>query len=134
MNILAIIQALLPAFQIAGPILGQLVPTLLPIITGLGNTNPTSHNSIVTFLQEAINALAAVGVITLAKPLVVDGQFGGATFAAIKLLQTKFGLGVLSTEPIASLEYTLLSGFLAQQVVTTSPLAPVVRVLAPPTA
>ena len=114
MNPLTIITALLPALQVAGPIITQLFPALTTTISALGGTNPTSHTSIVSYVQEAINALAAAGVITLPKPLVVDGVFGGGTFAAIKLLQTKVGLGFLSAEPIASLEYTLLQGLLAK--------------------
>lgn len=115
MNPLTIITALLPAFQTAAPILLQLFPALTTTISALSTTNPASHTNIVSFVQEALNALISVGVIPSTQPLLtVDGSFGGQTFAAIKLLQTKVGLGFLSVEPIASLEYTLLQGLLAK--------------------
>jgi hypothetical protein len=114
MNPLTIITALLPALQTAGPILAQLFPALIPALTGLSQVNPANHTSVVTLIQEVLNQLSAVGVIQLPRPLVVDGQFGGGTFAAVKLLQTKVGFGFLSVEPIASLEYTLLVGLFAR--------------------
>lgn len=113
MNPLTIITALLPALQVAGPILMQLFPAAQQALGALGNVNPAQHASIVTLMQEALNELGAVGVIALPKPLIVDGIFGGATFGAIKLVLTKAGFGSLAAEPLASIEYNFLKGWLA---------------------
>src|ERR1700756_5185514 len=104
MNPLTLITALIPAFQVAAPIITQLIPQLSSAVGALSGTNPAAHSSVVTYLQEALNALGSAGIITLPKPLTVDGVFGGGTFGAIKLLQAKVGLSFLNSEPLATME------------------------------
>ncbi len=84
--------------------------------------NPTTHNNLTTLLQDALNVLYDLGVITLPAELNVDGIFGLTTFAAFKQLQDKIGLSFMSAEPFASIEYNLLVGFLNNQATLTAKL------------
>ena len=60
-----------------------------------------------TWAQTALNAIQATGFISFGTPLVVDGQFGPKTFAAVVVLQAKLGLPV--TGAIAEAEYTAIN-------------------------
>ncbi len=114
MNILTLLTTFLPAILQASGIAQQAFPALQGIITAIegGVSNPTQQVNIVSLIQEALNALNTAGTITLQKPLVVDGHFGGATFAAIKLLQSHFGFTV--AEPLASYEMQAIQALLAK--------------------
>lgn len=111
MNPLALLTALMPAIQTAGPILAGLYPALQPALMALSGVNPSNHQSIVTLIQEALNALQAAGVVSFGAPLQVDGKFGGGTFAAMKAISAKAGFPL--AEPWASIVYKILQGFLA---------------------
>lgn len=107
--ILALLTQLLPALIQGGGILAQVIPSLSSTISAItsGVATPSSQINIVSLVQELLNALNTAGVITLTQPLTVDGVFGGDTFAAIKLLQAKFGLNL--GEPLASYEMEALT-------------------------
>ena len=122
MNILTLLTFLLPALTQGGGILMQLYPQIAHIIEGLSGANPASHTNIVSYIQDAINALNTAGVIQLRAPLVVDGQFGGATFGAIKLVLAKAGLNL--QEPVASIVFDALKGILNSHAMTGNILPP----------
>ena len=112
MNILTLLTTFLPAIMQIGQIITQVWPQATPAVTTIA-TNvkpPSAHSNVVSLVQEVLNALQAAGVISFGQPLVADGNFGGRTFAAIKVLQAKVGFTV--QEPLASLEYNMLSGLL----------------------
>ncbi len=114
MSALTLLTTFLPAILQASGIAQQAFPALQGIISAIegGVTVPSQQINIVSLIQEALNALNSSGVITLPKPLVVDGHFGGATFAAIKVLQTHFGFTV--AEPLASYEMQAMQALLAK--------------------
>jgi hypothetical protein len=114
MNILALLTTFLPVIMQAGGIATQAFPAIQGVIQAIegGVANPSQQINIVSLIQEALNALNTAGVIALPKPLVVDGHFGGSTFAAIKLLQAY--LGITIGEPLASYEMQALQALLAK--------------------
>lgn len=113
MNALSLISTFLPALTQAAGIITQLWPQAAPAIGALATVTPPANQvNIVSLIQEALNALQAAGQVNFGNPLVVDGRFGGRTFAAIKLAQAKFGFAV--QEPLASMEYNLLAAVLAK--------------------
>ncbi len=77
---------------------------LLTVLHPAANAQPVN---LVALIQQVLNEAQAVGYINFGKPLVVDGQFGGATFGAIKALQAKLGLTV--QEPMVSAEMEVLA-------------------------
>ena len=114
--ILALVTALGPVIQGLSGILPNLIPGL-----GAAFANPTTTtNATVMALQEALNALQAAGTVqfagqpnsALGTPLIVDGVWGGRTFAAIKAVQAKFGFPV--AEPLASVEMNILGTLLSK--------------------
>lgn len=108
MNALTLLSTFLPALLQLGQIIPQVWPAASGVITALehGITAPSQQINTVSLLQQTLNAVQQAGEIQFGAPLVVDGQFGGRTFAAIKALQAKMGLSV--QEPLASLEYQML--------------------------
>ncbi len=114
MNALVLLSTFLPALLQVGQIIPQVWPAASGILNALehGVTTPAQQINVVSMLQEALNALQQAGEIQFGAPLVVDGQFGGRTFGAIKALQTKLGLTV--QEPLASMEYRMLQALLAK--------------------
>jgi peptidoglycan hydrolase-like protein with peptidoglycan-binding domain len=59
------------------------------------------------WVQTSLNAIEKTGFIKFGDPLVVDGQFGPKTFAAVVVLQAKLGLHV--TGAVAEVEYTAIN-------------------------
>ncbi len=114
MNILLLLSTFLPAIVQAGGIAAQAFPAIQGLIQAIegGVSHPTQQINVVSLIQEALNALNSEGFITLAKPLVVDGQFGGATFGAIKMVQSHLGFTV--GEPLASYEMEAIQALLAK--------------------
>lgn len=112
MNALALLTTFLPALLQAGSIIVQRWPQAAPVVGALGGINPQNQTNVVSLLQEALNAMQSAGTINFGPALVVDGQFGGRTFAAIKVVQSHFGFDV--QEPLASLEMQLLQSVLAK--------------------
>ncbi len=112
MNPLAIIMALAPLLPQLISTVGAVSPVLAGIFQVLQPATAAGPNNIVELIQTALNEAQAVGFINFGKPLVVDGQFGGATFGAIKALQAKLGFAV--QEPLASMEMEALAAILAK--------------------
>ena len=81
----------------------NLFALLSDLMALINNKNP---QSLVALIQEILNALSDAGFIALPAKLVVDGQFGGTTFAAVKILLAKFGFNL--AEPLASIVYNVL--------------------------
>ncbi len=59
------------------------------------------------WVQQALNAAQAMGVIHFGDPLAEDGIFGNKTFAAVVVLQNKLGLKI--TGAVTDLEYKALN-------------------------
>lgn len=85
----------------------NLFALLSDLMALINNKNPQNLTSLI---QEILNALNDAGFIVLRAPLVVDGQFGLTTFAAIKVLLAKFGFNL--AEPFATVVYDVLSTWL----------------------
>lgn len=116
-SIVALITALGPALQIFGGVL----PALQQVFSGIFGTGiPTvANNNATRLLQQGLNAIQASGKAQFEgvrgqpnSPLLVDGGFGGRTFAAVKAVQSAFGWNV--QEPLASIEMQLLATLLAK--------------------
>lgn len=58
----------------------------------VGATVATYNQTIVTWAQNALNALASSGKINLDAPLVVDGLYGPKTTAAIQAFERAYGV------------------------------------------
>jgi lysozyme family protein len=119
MNPLAIIQLLTTLAPLLSGIATSF-PQLADILGGLfGGAMPTASGQAVVLLQEGLNALQAAGTVRFDgqagqsnSPLIVDGNFGGRTFAAVKAAQSAFGWTV--TEPLASIEMNILAFVLSK--------------------
>ena len=110
--ILGIITAIAPLLPQLSASVSTIAPGLAGLLTVLHPAASAQPANLVALLQELLNEMQAVGYINFGKPLVVDGQFGGATFGAIKALQAKLGFTV--QEPLASLEMEALAALFAK--------------------
>src|SRR5262245_24267327 len=115
------LTALLTALPAAIQVLGGFFPALAQIFGGLTGTQPVQvvNNNATKLLQEGLNAIQAAGKAQFEgqagqpnSPLIVDGRFGGRTFACLKAVQASFGWTV--AEPLASIEMNLLATLLAK--------------------
>jgi hypothetical protein len=120
MNPLALIQMLTQMAPLLSGVSG-IFPQLTTVLGGLigGGGTPTASGQAVVLLQEGLNAMRASGLVQFDgqagqtnSPLLVDGNFSGRTFAALKAAQAKFGFAV--QEPLASVEMHLVAAVLSK--------------------
>jgi len=110
--ILAIITAIAPLLQQLATSVAGIAPSLAGALMVLQPAAASQPVNLVALVQRLLNEAQAVGYISFGAPLVVDGQFGGRTFGAIKALQAKLGFAV--QEPAASLEMEALAAIFAK--------------------
>lgn len=109
-------KALPQAAAVANQIATVFFPQASPQVGQIAATVLTFNKQFVTYVQRACNLAAEKGIITLDKPLVVDGVYGPATHAAVKEVQTHLGLtadGIFGKLTQAAVQKLNLPGLVA---------------------
>lgn len=83
----------------------KLAATAGPIAAAAMAALQLKHPSAIQYVQDGLNLIAAEGLITLPKPLVLDGLWGPLTKAAFEAAETKAGLPPLGAINDAALNW-----------------------------